>query len=130
MSYPRIFATPGVGEFAELVDEERQRQLRQFGDQKHLNGTGRPGDRHLADYFRAVCKANGPIEDNWRDIFAEEVFELFAETGAEKMEVELIQAAAVLQAWYYDIQRKKAQREKGRASDQASCAAPYPDELP
>jgi hypothetical protein len=124
MSYPRLFATPGVADFAELVDEERQAQLRKWGDQRHLNGTGRPGDRHLADYFRAVCKANGPLEDNWRDIAAEEAFELFAETGAEKMETELIQLAAVLAAWWYDIQRTKAER----ASDAHSCAAPYPDE--
>lgn len=107
MSYPRIFATPGVGDFAELVDEERQRQLKQWGDQKHEDGTCRPGDKELADHFRAVCKANGPLQDNWRDIAAEEAAELFAEADLDKLETELIQLAAVLAAWYYDVQRRK-----------------------
>lgn len=107
MSYPRIFATPGVGDFAELVDEERRRQLEKWGDQKHPDGTGRPGDQHLADYFRAVCQANSPAKDNWRDIAAEEAFELFAETDPEKIRAELIQLAAVLQAWHYDLGRRK-----------------------
>jgi hypothetical protein len=107
MSYPRIFATPGVGDFAELVDAERQEQIKQWGDQKHEDGTCRPGDRELADHFRAVCKANGPLQDNWRDITAEEMAELFAEADLDKIETELIQTAAVLAAWWYDLQRRK-----------------------
>jgi hypothetical protein len=107
MSYPRIFATPGVGDFAELVDEERRRQIEKWGDQVHPDGTGRPGDIQLADHFRAVCQANGPEADNWRDIAAEEAFELFAETDPEKLEKELIQTAAVLAAWHYDLRRRQ-----------------------
>lgn len=123
MSYPKIFTTPGVGDFAELVDEERQRQLKKWGDQRHPDGTGRPGDAHLADHYRAVCQANGPEEDNWRDISAEENFEMYAETDPEKLEKELIQSAAVLAAWWYDLQRRKNAR-----SDAHSIAALYPDE--
>lgn len=108
MSYPRIFATPGVGDFAEAVDTERQAQLKKWGDQQHDDGTGRPGDRQLADYFRAVCQANGPLQDNWRDIAAEEVFEAFAETDPDKLEKELIQASAVFAAWLYDLRRRRA----------------------
>ena len=107
MSYPRIFATPGVGDFAEAVDYERQRQMSKWGDQMHDDGTGRPGDRELADHYRAVCKANGPLQDNWRDITAEEVFEAFAETDPDKLEEELIQAAAVIQAWIFDLRRRR-----------------------
>jgi hypothetical protein len=106
MSYPRIFATPGVGQFAEDVDTERQNQIRQWGDQSHPDGTGRPGDRQLADHFRSVCKANGPQDDNWRDIAAEEAAEAFAETDWSKLREELIQLSAVLAAWVSDGDRR------------------------
>lgn len=108
MSYPRIFATPGVGDFAEAIDTERQAQLKQWGDQEHEDGTGRPGDRENADRYRAICKANGPLQDNWRDIFLEEAHEAVAETDLDKLEEELVQTAAVLAAWIYDIQRRRA----------------------
>jgi hypothetical protein len=106
MSYPTIFSAPGVRQFAEDVDTERLNQLRQWGEQHHPNGTGRPGDRELADHFRAVCKANGPVEDNWRDIAAEEAFEAFAETDWPKLRTELIQLSAVLAAWIADGDRR------------------------
>ena len=106
MSYPTLFTTPGVKDFAEAVDAERQRQLAKWGDQKHPDGTGRPGDRENADRMRAICKANGPAEDNWRDIAAEEVAEAFAETDPELLLVELDQAAAVFAAWRYDLLRR------------------------
>lgn len=108
MSYPRIFATPGVGDFAEAVDTERQAQIKKWGDQQHDDGTGRPGDRENADRYRSICKANGPLQDNWRDIAMEEVAEAFAETDPDKLEEELIQASAVFQAWIYDIRRRRA----------------------
>lgn len=107
MSYPWIFATPGVGDFADNVDDERITQIRLFGDQRHPDGTGRPGDRELADHFRKVCQANGPEADNWRDIAAEEAAEAFAETEWPKLREELIQLAAVLQAWVFDGDRRE-----------------------
>jgi hypothetical protein len=108
VSYPRIFSTPGVGDFAEAVDVERGKQVAQWGDQVHPDGTGRPGDRMLANYYREICKANHAIsQDNWRDIAAEEVFEAFAETDPDRLEEELIQAAAVIAAWIYDIRRRR-----------------------
>lgn len=108
MSYPRIFATPGVGDFAEAVDTERQAQFKKWGDQIHPDGTGRPGDRENADRMRAICQANGPDQDNWRDIAAEEVAEAFAETDPEKLIEELTQASAVFAAWIYDIRRRNS----------------------
>lgn len=108
MSYPRIFRTPGVGDFAEKVDEERIRQLKKWGEQRHKLGTGRPGDREEADRLRAVCKATEGDGDNWRDILAEEIGEAFAETDFDKLEEELVQCAAVIQAWLHDIQCRKA----------------------
>jgi hypothetical protein len=110
MSYPRIFATPGLGDFAEAVDAERIRQFAQWGRQTHPDGTGRPGDREQADHMRAICKANGPGADNWRDILAEEVAEAFAETDPELLEIELIQCAAVISNWIDTIRSRSVQR--------------------
>lgn len=101
-----MFATPGVKDFAEAVDAERQRQMEKWGDQQHPDGTGRPGDRQNADRMRAICKANGPGEDNWRDILAEEVAEAFAETDLERLVVELDQSAAVIAAWRHHVMRR------------------------
>jgi hypothetical protein len=103
MSYPTLFTTPGLRAFAEEIDTERQRQLAKWGDQHHPDGTGRPGDRENADRMRAICKANNPAEDNWRDILAEEIAEAFAETDPELLVTELVQCAAVIQAWIADI---------------------------
>ena len=109
MSYPTIFATPGLKAFAEAVDVEAQRQHRQWGEQRHPDGTGRPGDRENADRMRAICKANGPGQDNWRDILAEEIAEAFAETDPELLVVELTQCAAVIQNWITTIKGRSAQ---------------------
>jgi hypothetical protein len=108
MPYPTLFTTPGVAAFAEAVDTERQAQLAKWGEQHHPDGTGRPGDRENADRMRAICKANAPAADNWRDILAEEVAEAFAETDPDRLQTELIQAAAVVQAWIADLRSRPA----------------------
>ncbi|MCF0086684.1 MULTISPECIES: NUDIX hydrolase [unclassified Streptomyces] len=95
--------TPGVAKHMLQVDAERQRQLAKWGDQHHPDGTGRRGDRENADHMRALCKANSPAEDNWRDILAEEIAEAFAETDPGLLRTELVQCAAVIQAWIADI---------------------------
>ncbi|MFD9249573.1 hypothetical protein [Streptomyces bottropensis] len=102
-----MFATPGVKDFAEAVDAERQRQWKQWGDQKHPDGTGLPGDVLRADNAREVCDAMAARgETTWRGILAEEVAEAFAETDPEKLLVELDQSAAVIAAWRYDLLRR------------------------
>lgn len=106
--YPTLFTTTGLAAIAEAIDTERQRQIAKFGDQHHPDGTGRPGDTEAADRLRAACKANGPAEDNWRDITAEEVAEAFAETDPARLRAELIQAATVIAAWIADIDRRPA----------------------
>jgi hypothetical protein len=58
--------------------------------------------------MRAICKANDPAADNWRDILAEEVAEAFAETDPDRLQTELIQAAAVVQAWIADLRSRPA----------------------
>jgi hypothetical protein len=108
MSYPRLFTTPGIGDFAEELDAERARQLAKWGDQRHPDGTGRPGDRDAADRMRAAGQANGPEQDNWRDILAEEVAEAFAEVDPGLLRAELVQVAAVCAAWIRDIGRRPA----------------------
>lgn len=110
MSYPTLFATPGVKDFAEAIDAERQRQLAKWGEQRHRDGTGRPGDRENADRMRAICNANGPGEDTWRDILAEEIAEAFAERDPELLVIELVQCAAVIQNWISTIESRGAQR--------------------
>lgn len=104
-------STPGLARHMVEVDTERQRQLKKWGDQTHFDGTGRPGDAKEADRLRAACKANGPDEDNWRDILAEEVAEAFAETDQDLLRTELVQCAAVIAAWILNIDRRAGRAE-------------------
>jgi hypothetical protein len=90
------------------IAAERIRQDAKWGEQNHPDGTGRPGDAEEATRLRAACKANGPAEDNWRDILTEEVAEAFAETGPDALRAELIQVAAVVVAWIGAIDRRGA----------------------
>jgi hypothetical protein len=92
------------------VTRERQRQDDKWGELHYPDGTGRPGDIHFAAGFKAICKANDPAADNWRDILAEEVFEAFAETDPAMLRAELVQVAAVAQAWAEDID-SRAEKE-------------------
>jgi hypothetical protein len=100
-------ASATVGVLGEIA-AERARQSAKWGQPDHLDGTARVGDRHTAARLRAACKANGPAEDNWRDILAEEVAEAFAEAGSARLRVELIQVAAVAVAWVEAIDRRPA----------------------
>jgi hypothetical protein len=91
---------------------ERTKQNIKWGEQNHLDGTGRPGDVEEAIRLRAKCKSNKLFEDNWRDILAEEVAETFAEVEFQKIRNELIQVAAVATAWIEAIDRRKNKQEK------------------
>lgn len=95
---------------AKDVQAERERQDAKWGEMHYPNGTGRPGDLYFAAGFKAICKANDPTEDNWRDILAEEVHEAFAETDPATLRAELIQVAAVAQAWAEDIDSRGRER--------------------
>lgn len=95
---------------AEIV-LERNRQDAKWGEQNHPDGTGRPGARQLADWARAVCKANDPTRDNWQDILTEEVYETFAETDPVLLRAELVQIAAVCMAWVEAIDRRGRKAE-------------------
>lgn len=104
MPYPVLFTTPGVRQFAEEIDAERQRQLEKWGEQHHPDGTG--GIRHIdqADRVRAkVDQAAAEGRQLWANILAEEVAEAFAESDPTALRAELIQVAAVCAAWIADI---------------------------
>lgn len=111
MSYPTIFTTPGVRQFAEEVDAERQRQIEKFGDQHHPDGTGNVSQQEYADVKRRWCEAAfGSGYGTWTDILAEEVAEVEAERDPAKLRAELVQVAAVCAAWIADLDSRGEQR--------------------
>jgi hypothetical protein len=111
--------TPGLLALASEIDDERQRQIARFGAASYPDGTGRPGARERANQMRAACKANGPSEDNWQDIAAEEDAEVAAETDPARLRAELIQAITVKAAWVLDLDRRIAASREANLSDAA-----------
>lgn len=109
MSYPTIFTTPGVKDFAEEIDAERQRQLAKFGDQHHPDGTGLPIHQHAANRYRDAADRNAAAGVlTWRDVLLEEVYEALAESDPAALRTELVQVAAVCAAWISDIDSRRA----------------------
>lgn len=89
------------------VEGERLRQLFKWGVQNHPHGSiGTSDDRAAADRAKARCQANGPGEDNWRDILDEEVAEAYAALTDAELRAELVQVAAVCVAWIETIDRR------------------------
>lgn len=107
-AFRRAFAKSRNGRIRVSADvrTERDRQEARWGVLSYPDGTGRPGDEETAQALKAACKANTPEQDNWRDILAEEVAEAFAETDPAALRAELVQVAAVAQAWAEDIDRR------------------------
>jgi hypothetical protein len=96
-----------MAKFAADVDDERHAQLAKWGDQRHPDGTGGPVMKSRADEVRRQCQYladNGGAD--WRSILLEEVFEALAEDDASRLRTELVQAAAVISAWIYDIDQR------------------------
>lgn len=116
MSYPRLFTTPGLGDFAEELDAERARQLAKFGDQRHRDGASTFTNvdlcRTLAEQMRLVNA--DPAELSWTTILLEEVYEAGAETDPARIRAELVQVAAVCAAWISDIDRRPKTPEADR----------------
>ena len=110
--------TPGVAQHMVEVDNERQAQLAKWGEQHHPDGTGPRvpavvGALCYADEAahraRLACQSaanNG--KTTWRLIFAEEVLEALAEEDPAALRTELIQCAAVIQAWLWDLDTRPA----------------------
>jgi hypothetical protein len=106
MSYPTLFTTPGLKAFAEAIDTERQAQLAKWGEQHHPDGTGlHPArQKQLADEARALCqRAAREGFLTWSHILMEEVREAMAEENPAALRTELVQCAAVIQAWLWDL---------------------------
>ncbi|MGW7597279.1 hypothetical protein [Streptomyces antimycoticus] len=107
--YPTLFTTPGLKQFAEAIDTERQAQLAKWGDQQHPDGTGAEYYVAMADEARDICQQAAKYRENgspWALILLEEVYEALAETDPHALRTELIQCAAVIQAWVSDIDRR------------------------
>lgn len=110
MAYPKIFRTPGVADFAEAVDDERQRQLKLWGPQPLPDGTGLPEQVESSEYVRQMCKdAFADGEGTHAFIMIEEAYEVLAETDPVKLKEELIQLAAVCAKWIADIDSRAVQ---------------------
>ena len=104
MTYPTVFTTPGVRQFAEDNDTERQRQLAKFGEQHHPDGTGLPIHQHAANRYRDAADRNAAAGVlAWRDVLLEEVYEAIAEKEPGALRTELVQVAAVCAAWVTDL---------------------------
>lgn len=107
MSRPTVLVTPGMRDFAEAVDEERQRQLHTWGDQRHPMGTSGHNFKREADAARRACQAAARNDTvTWFHIMREEFWEAMAETDPAKLQNELIQLAAVCQAMIHDLTRQ------------------------
>ncbi|MFF4576892.1 hypothetical protein ACFY15_00545 [Streptomyces sp. NPDC001373] len=117
--YPTLFTTPGLAAFAEEVDAERSRQLAKFGDQRHPDMTGDATaqcDARLmfdewAEQYRQINNGHLDQRDtdprlDWTGILLEEVYEALAEPDPARLRAELIQIAAICQAWVSDIDRR------------------------
>jgi len=90
---------------------ERQRQHEKWGEQNHADGTGAKGDNEIAAVTKKItdlAAANGAL--TWRMILEEEVSEAFAETDEAKLRAELVQVAAVAQAWVAALDRRTQAR--------------------
>jgi hypothetical protein len=120
--YPTLFTTPGVKQFAEEIDAERQRQLKKFGEQHHPDGTGLPIYAHAANRYRDAADRNAAAGVlAWRDVLLEEVYEALAEKETGPLRDELLQVAAVCAAWIADIDSRGTAAEQPAAGARTTC---------
>ena len=94
-------------EVAREVVDERSAQDARWGEQNHPDGTSAIGWDWQAENAKFSCeevRAAGRM--TWRHILLEEVFEAFAEEHPDRLRAELLQVAAVAQAWIEAIDRR------------------------
>lgn len=96
--------------WAESVYRERVKQVAKWGDQRHPDGTGLmfTGGLGLANYFRNTTQLlakQGKVD--WAHILLEEVYEGLEEDEEGPLTGEMRQMAAVLAAWWADIQSRR-----------------------
>jgi hypothetical protein len=88
---------------------ERKAQDEKWGQQDHPDGTGGPLAFIFSEEARQDCEdAFAYNTGTWRHILREEVYEAFAESDPARLREELIQVAAVAQAWVEAIDRRSA----------------------
>lgn len=144
--YPTLFTTPGVKDFAEEIDAERQRQIGKFGEQHHPDIDPRDIDVVTHDFFRQKAEIHRKVNEEratpsrtigrcgrcpegdhphtaWDVVLLEEVYEALAESDPAKLRTELIQAAAVCAAWIADIDSRTPAAEQPAAC--AKCRTPF-----
>jgi len=97
------------------IETERIRQDKKWGEQNHPDGTAFPFSKETADLAKFACdKATKEGTLTWMHILEEEQAEAFAESDEDKLEVELIQTAAVAVAWVEAIRRRREKRKNGQ----------------
>jgi hypothetical protein len=102
MSYPTILSA-----VEREVRHERYQQDEKWGEQNHPDGTGDQRWRDARNRVQIeVDEAAHLGGTTWRGILHEEVFEAFAEKDPVKLRAELVQIAAVAQAWAEAIDRR------------------------
>lgn len=90
------------------IQAERARQDERWGEQNHPDGTGLAGDDYAADLIRQNCQqAEAEGRTTWRHILAEEIAEAYAEKDPALLRTELVQCAAVIQAWLHDLDTRQ-----------------------
>jgi NTP pyrophosphatase (non-canonical NTP hydrolase) len=104
----------------EEVDEERQRQIRLWGDQDlpmvHRGWDFEKAKEIMLTRQQAADSAEAGGRLTWYHVLMEEVGEVFAEVSPEKQREELVQVAAVAVQMIENLDRKTGLREK-----EASC---------
>lgn len=86
---------------------ERERQDAKWGEQNHEDGTGGSWQIEAAFLARKRCeRAFERNEGTWGHILSEEVYEALAESDPVRLRAELLQVAAVAQAWCEAIDRR------------------------
>jgi hypothetical protein len=93
-------------DIAEEIVRERIAQDAKWGEQNHPDGTNLKNDG-WREHARSQCqKAAAEGRVTWAHILQEEFVEALAEVEPDKLRTELVQVAAVAQAWIEAIDRR------------------------
>lgn len=98
-----------LGRVVSDIRAEMSRQIDQWGEQSHPDGTHRvyANDAGLWKNCNAIAVEEGRL--TWKGILLEEVYEALAETDPRALRAELVQVAAVAGSWVKDIDERGGQ---------------------
>ena len=94
------------------VLKERRAQHAKWGEQNHIDGTGRRWNEEGCGWKATAAGIEGAAREilaahpTYAAILGEEVGEAFAETDPARLREELVQVAAVAVAWIEAIDRR------------------------